>query len=91
MWDILAWIVVGGLAGVAAARLLQENHIGVTLNILIGVIGASTGGALLTLLQPASFVLSGLNVLSLIVAVSGAILLLSIMRGLMAPRRSPAQ
>ena len=91
MWDILAWIVAGGLVGVAAALMLQGSHIGIILNIMIGVIGASTGGALLTLLQPATFVLSGLNILSLVVAITGAILLLFIMRALMTPRRSPAQ
>ncbi len=91
MWDILAWIVVGGLAGMAAAYMLQDSQIGITLNIMIGVIGACAGGALLTLLRPTTFVVSGLNILSLFVAIIGAVLLLFIMRALMAPRRSPAQ
>lgn len=91
MWDILAWIVMGGLAGVAATLTAQDNAISLMLNIMIGVVGASLGGALLTLLQPASFVLSGLNAFSLIVAIGGAVLLLGIMRALMAPRRTTAQ
>lgn len=91
MWDILAWIIVGGLAGATAAYMLQGSQIGVILNIMIGVIGASAGGALLTLLRPTTFILSGLNILSLIVAIIGAVLLLFIMRALMAPRRSTAQ
>ncbi len=91
MWDILAWIVMGGLAGVAATLTAQDNAISLMLNIMIGVVGASLGGALLTLLQPTSFALSGLNALSLIVAIGGAVLLLAIMRALMAPRRTMAR
>jgi uncharacterized membrane protein YeaQ/YmgE (transglycosylase-associated protein family) len=71
--------------------MLQDSQIGITLNIMIGVIGACAGGALLTLLRPTTFVLSGLNILSLFVAIIGAALLLFIMRTLMSPRRSTAQ
>lgn len=91
MWDILAWIVMGGLAGVAATLTAQDNAIGLMLNIMIGVVGASLGGALLTLLQPTSFVVDGMNALSLIVALVGAVLLLGIMHALMAPRRTTAR
>jgi uncharacterized membrane protein YeaQ/YmgE (transglycosylase-associated protein family) len=91
MWDILAWIVLGGLAGIAATLTAQDNAIGLMLNILIGVVGASLGGALLTLLQPTSFMVSGMNALSLIVAIAGAVLLLGVMRALMAPRRTMAR
>ncbi|HKT37367.1 MAG TPA: GlsB/YeaQ/YmgE family stress response membrane protein [Ktedonobacterales bacterium] len=91
MWDILAWIVMGGLAGVAATLTAQDNAIGLMLNIMIGVVGASLGGALLTLLQPTSFEVNGVNALSLVVAIAGAVLLLGIMRALLAPRRTTAQ
>ncbi len=91
MWDILAWIVMGGLAGVAATLTAQDNAIGLMLNIMIGVVGASLGGALLTPLQPTSSEVNGVNAPSLIVAIAGAVLLLGIMRALLAPRRTTAQ
>jgi uncharacterized membrane protein YeaQ/YmgE (transglycosylase-associated protein family) len=87
MWDILAWIIVGGAVGVLATLLIEGANMGVVMDIFIGVVGASFGGALLTLLAPSTFEVDGFNLASLIVALLGAVILLALIRVLTSPRR----
>lgn len=46
-WAWLVWIVVGGLAGALADRLIQGDKLGILGNIVIGIIGGAVGGAIL--------------------------------------------
>ncbi len=46
--EILAWLVFGGLAGWIASLLVGKNsQMGVVANIVVGIVGAFIGGALL--------------------------------------------
>jgi uncharacterized membrane protein YeaQ/YmgE (transglycosylase-associated protein family) len=78
MWDILAWIVIGGIAGWLASLLVQGTGLGVLGDIIVGIIGAFIGGLVMSLLGGGGF--SGFNIYSLIVAFIGAVILLFIVK-----------
>jgi uncharacterized membrane protein YeaQ/YmgE (transglycosylase-associated protein family) len=81
---IIAWLVVGLVAGWLAGMVLKGGGYGVLGDILMGVIGAFVGGLLFSLLLPGSSVgLLG----SIIVAFIGAVVLIALIRAL--PGRSP--
>ncbi len=49
-FSILSWVIVGGIAGSVASILLRAERNGCLLNVVIGVIGAFVGGALMSVL-----------------------------------------
>jgi uncharacterized membrane protein YeaQ/YmgE (transglycosylase-associated protein family) len=78
--SILAWIVLGGLAGWIASMFAGNNaEQGIIGNIIVGILGAFIGGFLFNVLGGDG--VTGFNFWSLIVAVIGATLLLFIVRG----------
>ena len=81
---ILAWIVVGLIAGVLAKLIMPgDDPGGIIVTIIIGIVGAFVGGFVVNLLGGAG--VSGFNNWSILVATLGAIILLAIYR-LVAPR-----
>lgn len=77
---ILAWIILGGIAGWVASMIAGNNgEQGVIGNIIVGIIGAFIGGFIFSLLGGEG--VSGFNLWSLLVAIAGATLLLFIIRG----------
>jgi len=78
--NILAWIVLGGLAGWIASMFAGNNaEQGIIGNIIVGILGAFIGGFLFNVLGGEG--VTGFNLWSLIVSVIGATLLLFIVRG----------
>lgn len=76
---ILAWIVLGLIAGVIAKFLMPGNDPGgFFVTILIGIAGALVGGAIASGLGWGG--VDGVNLGSIVVAVIGSILLLLIYR-----------
>ena len=76
---ILAWIVLGGIAGWIASMIAGNNaQQGLLGNIITGIIGAFIGGLLINLLGGEG--VTGFNLWSLLVAVMGATLLLFILK-----------
>jgi uncharacterized membrane protein YeaQ/YmgE (transglycosylase-associated protein family) len=79
--NILAWIVLGLIAG-AIAKAIYPGHQGGGLlgTLILGVIGAFVGGSLYNLLTTGTIALtaSGLSIGGVIVAVIGAIIALAI-------------
>lgn len=74
---ILAWIVLGGIAGWLASMVAGNNkEQGLIGNIFVGIVGAFIGGFLVNLIGGEG--ITGFNLWSLMVAVGGAILLLLI-------------
>jgi uncharacterized membrane protein YeaQ/YmgE (transglycosylase-associated protein family) len=69
---IIAWIVVGAIAGFIATRMLGMMD-GIVTTILLGIVGAVVGGLLagifLNLNQP-----TGINLVTIIVSVIGAVI-----------------
>jgi len=77
--SILAWIIIGGLAGWIASMLMGTNASqGIIANIVVGIIGALIGGFFIGIFGGDG--VSGFNLYSLLVAVLGACILLWIVR-----------
>jgi uncharacterized membrane protein YeaQ/YmgE (transglycosylase-associated protein family) len=68
--SLVAWIVLGLVAGLIASKLVNHAGKGVFLDIVVGVLGAVVGGWLFHIFSTAG--VTGLTVYSLIVAVVGA-------------------
>jgi len=74
---ILAWIVLGGIAGWLASIVAGNNkEQGLIGNIFVGIVGAFIGGFVINLIGGKG--ITGFDLWSLLVAVGGAILLLLI-------------
>lgn len=74
---LLAWIVVGLIAGFLASVVMRGGGYGVLGDIIVGVVGAFIGGLLMNLLAPdASMGFWG----SIVVSFIGACILIAILR-----------
>ena len=71
---IIAWIVLGLIAGFIASKIVNKSGDGFLLDIGLGVVGAIVGGWLFNTFGMAG--VSGLNLYSLLVAVLGAVVVL---------------
>ncbi len=72
--SILAWIVLGLLAGFIGSKIVNKSGEGFFLDIILGIVGALVGGWLFTMFGASG--VTGLNLYSLFVAVIGAIVFL---------------
>lgn len=75
--NIIAWIILGILAGAIAKAIYPGSQGGgILATIVLGIIGAFVGGTLLTLIQTGKLQLAGssLSLPGLFVAVIGAII-----------------
>ena len=74
---ILSWIIVGGLAGLIAGKIMGKGH-GFFGNIIIGVIGANIGGYVASRFNLGQ--VDGINLTSILIAAGGAVILLLVIR-----------
>jgi uncharacterized membrane protein YeaQ/YmgE (transglycosylase-associated protein family) len=72
--SILAWIVLGLIAGFIGSKLVNKTGEGVLLDIVLGIVGAVVGGYLFSMFGAHG--VTGLNLYSLLVAVIGAMVVL---------------
>ncbi len=72
--SILAWIVLGLIAGFIGSKLINKTGEGVFLDIVLGIVGAVVGGWVCHFFGSTG--VTGLNVYSLIVAVIGSMIVL---------------
>jgi uncharacterized membrane protein YeaQ/YmgE (transglycosylase-associated protein family) len=70
----LAYVIIGGLAGWAAGKLIHGGGSGILLNVIIGVVGGFIGGILLGLLGVD--VEGGHRIFTFFVSLLGAVILL---------------
>lgn len=76
---IILWIIFGALAGWAASVIMKTDYKqGTLMDIVMGVIGAVVGGFLMGLVGEPG--VTGFNLYSLVVAVLGAVVLISLGR-----------
>jgi len=72
--SILAWVILGLIAGFAGSKLVNKTGEGILVDIILGVLGAVGGGWLFNQFgQPG---VTGLNLWSFVVAVVGAVIIL---------------
>jgi uncharacterized membrane protein YeaQ/YmgE (transglycosylase-associated protein family) len=74
--SIIAWIILGLIAGFIGSKIVNKSGEGLVLDILLGIVGAVLGGWLFSKFGAAG--VTGLNLYSLLVAVVGSVLFLVI-------------
>jgi uncharacterized membrane protein YeaQ/YmgE (transglycosylase-associated protein family) len=86
MWPggIIAWLVVGLIAGWLAGLLMRGGGYGILGDIVVGLIGAVVGGFIVSLLVTGPVGFWG----SIVVSFIGACILIAIVRAV-APSRTP--
>lgn len=75
---VIAWIVIGIIAGFLTGKLMKGSGFGVLMDMIVGLIGALIGGFIMEHLFGASA--SGGFLYSIVVAVIGAVLLTFLLR-----------
>ena len=74
--SLLAWIVLGLLAGFIGSKLVNHRGEGIVIDIALGIMGALVGGFIFSLFGARG--VSGVNFYSLFVAVIGSVVCLVI-------------
>ena len=72
--SIIAWLVVGLIAGFIGSKLVNKTGEGVVLDIVLGVVGALVGGFLFNMFGAHG--VDGINLYSILVAVVGSVVVL---------------
>jgi uncharacterized membrane protein YeaQ/YmgE (transglycosylase-associated protein family) len=72
--SILAWVVLGLLAGFIGSKIVNKSGEGLLLDLVLGIVGAVVGGWLFNTFGHSG--VTGLNLYSLLVAVIGAVVVL---------------
>jgi uncharacterized membrane protein YeaQ/YmgE (transglycosylase-associated protein family) len=85
--SILAWIIVGIIAGWLAERITGRDH-GLLTNLLVGIVGAFLGGFVFSSLLGFRYE-EGFNLPSIVVATVGAAVLLAVTGGFRQRRTLP--
>ena len=84
--SVLAWVILGLIAGFIASKIVNRAGEGVLLDIVLGVVGAVVGGWLFRTFGMTG--VTGLNIYSMLVAVIGAVVVLVIYHALFRGSRS---
>ena len=84
---LLAWIVVGLVAGFLASQVMKGRGSGLLGDLVLGVVGALLGGFLASVLLKIPDAVNGINVMSILVAFIGAVLLIALLRAVSGRRR----
>ena len=71
---IIAWIILGLIAGFIASKIVNKSGQGVVMDIVLGILGALVGGFLMSIIGGAG--ITGFNIWSILVAIFGAIVVL---------------
>ena len=79
----LAWIVLGLIAGFIASKIVNKQGEGFFLDIILGIVGAVAGGWIFSAFGAHG--VSGVNLYSIMVAVIGAVVVLTVYHALRRP------
>jgi uncharacterized membrane protein YeaQ/YmgE (transglycosylase-associated protein family) len=74
--SVLAWIILGLIAGFIASRIVNGTGEGALLDIVLGIVGAVAGGWLFNSFGMTG--VTGLNIYSILVSILGAVVVLAI-------------
>jgi uncharacterized membrane protein YeaQ/YmgE (transglycosylase-associated protein family) len=72
--SIIAWLVLGLIAGFVASKIVNNTGEGTVVDILLGIVGAIVGGWLFNAVGASG--VTGLNLYSVLVAIIGASIIL---------------
>lgn len=81
---ILAWILLGLIAGFLASMVMRGGGYGVIGDIIVGIVGALIGGFIFSALGSAG--VTGFNIWSFFVAFVGACVLIALLRAVSGSR-----
>ncbi len=75
--ELIAWIIVGGIAGWVASLIMKTDaQMGCLTNVIIGMVGSIVGGAIIVFLNSGrlefSTAFNNFNLASLLVSILGA-------------------
>jgi len=84
---LLAWIVIGLIAGWLASQVMRGGGYGLIGDIIVGVVGALIGGFLAATLLNMPDAVNGINVTSILVAFVGAVILIALLRAVSGRRQ----
>jgi len=82
--SILAWIILGLIAGFIGSKIVNKSGQGMLLDIALGIVGAVVGGYLFSMFGATG--VTGLNLWSLIVSIVGAVVVLVVYRAVAGSR-----
>ena len=82
--SLIAWLVVGLLAGWIGSMVVNRRGEGLLMDIVLGVVGAFVGGFLFQTFGHSG--VTGINFYSIMVAVVGAIVVLVLYHAIRRPR-----
>jgi uncharacterized membrane protein YeaQ/YmgE (transglycosylase-associated protein family) len=74
--SIIAWIILGLIAGFVASKIVNRQGEGIILDVVLGIVGAVVGGWIMAAVGGQG--VTGFNLYSILVAIGGAIVLLVI-------------
>jgi uncharacterized membrane protein YeaQ/YmgE (transglycosylase-associated protein family) len=81
---IIAWVVLGLIAGFIASKIVNHTGSGLLMDIVLGVVGALVGGFLFSMFGAVG--VTGFNIYSMLVAVVGAVVVLWLYHALIGRR-----
>jgi uncharacterized membrane protein YeaQ/YmgE (transglycosylase-associated protein family) len=73
--SIIAWIILGLIAGFIGSKIVNKRGEGIMLDIVLGIVGAIAGGFIFSIFGAEG--VTGLNLYSMVVAVIGSVVVLS--------------
>jgi uncharacterized membrane protein YeaQ/YmgE (transglycosylase-associated protein family) len=79
---ILAWLVLGLIAGFLASMVMRGGGYGIVGDIIVGVIGAFIGGFLFSVLTGNPNPVNNIDIGSIFVAFVGACILIALLRAI---------
>jgi uncharacterized membrane protein YeaQ/YmgE (transglycosylase-associated protein family) len=74
--SILAWLILGLIAGFIGSKIVNNSGEGMFLDIVLGIVGAIVGGFVFSAIGGRG--ITGFNLYSIIVAVVGSVIVLVI-------------
>jgi len=84
---LLSWVVFGLLAGIIARCIMPgKEHMGIFMTMILGIVGALTGGLVSTFLGFGK--VSGFNIYSIAIATAGSVIVLFIIHKIRACSQS---
>jgi uncharacterized membrane protein YeaQ/YmgE (transglycosylase-associated protein family) len=81
---IIAWVVLGLIAGFIASKIVNHTGSGILIDIVLGVVGALVGGFLFSMFGAVG--VTGFNIYSMLVAIVGAVVVLWLYHALIGRR-----